>query len=81
MSAARENRKKKSPELQSIPIESQVMKQVGIDLCNLLEVGGYKHLIVLIDYFSKWSEAKPVTDKSAPTVARFLYEMICRHGC
>lgn len=73
--------KKISPELQSIPIEPNVMKQVGIDLCNLPEVNGYKHLIVLIDYFSKWSEAKPVKDKSAPTVARFLYEMICRHGC
>ena len=70
-----------SPELQSIPIESKVMKQVGIDLCNLPEVDGYKHLIVLIDYFSKWSEAKPVIDKSVPTVARFLYETICRHGC
>ena len=31
--------------------------------------------------FSKWSEAKPVKDKSAPTVARFLYEVMCRHGC
>ena len=44
-------------------------------------MNGYKHLIVLIDYFSKWSEAKPVRDKSAPTVARFLYEVMCGHGC
>lgn len=73
--------KKICPELQSIPVDSEVMKQVGIDLCNLPDVSGYKHLIVLIDYFSKWSEAKPVKDKSAPTVARFLYEMMCRHGC
>ena len=57
------------------------MQQVGVNLCNLLEVNGYKHLIVLIDYFSKWSEAKPVKDKSAPTVTRFLYEVMCRHGC
>lgn len=45
--------KKISPELQSIPIEANVMQQVGVDLCNLPEVNGYKHLIVLIDYFSK----------------------------
>ena len=57
------------------------MQQVGVDLCNLPEVNGCKHLIVLIDYFSKWSEVKPVKDKSAPTVARFLYEVMCRHGC
>ena len=45
--------KRISPELQSIPIDAQVMQQVGADLCNLLEVNGYKHFIVLIDYFSK----------------------------
>ena len=73
--------KRISPELQSIPIDPKVMQQVGVDLCNLPEVNGYKHLIVLIDYFSKWSKAKPVKDKSAPTVARFLYEVMYRHGC
>ena len=57
------------------------MKQIGIDLCTLPEVDGFKHLIVCIDHFSKWSEAKSVKDKSAPTVAKFLYEIICRHGC
>ena len=68
--------KKISPDLQSIPMESEMMKQVGVDLRNLPEVNGFKHLIVLIDYFSKWSEVKPVKDKSAPTVAAFLYEVM-----
>ena len=72
--------KRISPELQSLPIDAKVMQQVGVDLGNLPEVNGCKHLIVLIDQFSKWSEAKPVKDKSAPTVARFLYEVMCRHG-
>ena len=51
----------KSPkaDLKPIPIPSTVMKQVGVDIC---------HVIVLIDYFSKWSEAKPTKNKSAPTV-------------
>ena len=57
------------------------MKQIGKDLCTLPEVDGFKHLIVCIDYSSKWSEAKAVKDKSALTVAKFLYEIICRHGC
>ena len=73
--------KKISPDLQSIPIDPKVMQQVGVDLCNLPEVNGYKHLIVLIDYFSKWSEAKPVKDKTTPTTAKFLYDVICRHDC
>ena len=52
-----------------------------IEVCTLSEVDRFKHLIVCIDYFSKWSEAKAVNDKSAPTVASFLYEIICQHGC
>ena len=34
-----------------------------------------------IDFFSKWSEPKAVKDKSATTVAKLSYEIICRHGC
>ena len=70
-----------APELQSVPVPTAVMKQIGIDICNLPEVDGFKHLVVCIDYFSKWSEAKPVKDKLACTIASFLYEVICRHGC
>ena len=73
--------KKISPELKSIPVPNEVMKQIGIDLCALPEVDRFKHFIVCIYYFSKWSEAKAVKDKSVPTVAKFLYEIICRHGC
>ena len=73
--------KKISSELKSVPVPNEVTKQIGIDLCNLPEVDGFKHLIVCMEYFSKWSEAKAVKDKSAPTVAKFLYEIICRHGC
>ena len=59
--------KKISPELKSIPVSNEVMKQIDIDLCTLREVDGFKHLVVCIDYLSKWSEAKAVKDKSAPT--------------
>ena len=37
----------------------------GRYICNLPEVDGFKHPIVAIDYFSKWSEAKPIKEKSA----------------
>ena len=60
---------------------SMVMMQIGVDLCNFPEIDEYRHLVVCIDYFSKWSEAKPIKDKSAPIVTHFLYEQICRHGC
>lgn len=49
---------------------------------TLPEVDEFKYVIVAIDYFSKWSEARPLKDKSSVSVARFLYdEVICRHGC
>ena len=52
-------------ELHSIPIPTAVMKQIGVDLCNLPEVDEYRHLIVCIDYFTKWSEVKAIKDKTA----------------
>jgi len=59
-----------------------VFRQIGVDLMTLPEVDGYKYVVVAIDYFSKWSEARPLFDKTAVSVARFLYDdIICRHGC
>ena len=73
----------KSPkvELKSILVPSSMMKQIGVDICNLPKIDGYRHVIVLTEYFPKWSEPKPTKDKSAPTVAQFLYGVMCRHGC
>ena len=70
----------KSPKVE-LKLISSVMKQVGVDICNLPEVDRYCHGIVLIDYFSKWSEVKPPEVKSAPTSTQFLYEVMCWHGC
>ena len=57
------------------------MKQVGVDICNFPQTDGYCHVVDLIDYFSKSSEAKPTKDKSAPTVGQFSYEVTCHDGC
>ena len=42
----------------SIPAPNKVMKQIGITLCTLPEVDGFKRLIVCINYFFKmvWSK-------------------------
>ena len=45
--------------LHLVPVPNEVMKQIGIDRSNLPEIDGYKHVVVAIDYFSKWSEEKP----------------------
>ena len=39
---------------------------------------GNCYIITLVDYFSKWPEAELIADKTARTVAEFLYKIICR---
>ena len=57
------------------------MQQIGIDISSLPEVNGFRYIVLCIDYFTKWSEAKPLKDTFSLSVAEFLYEIICRHGC
>ena len=54
--------------------------QVEIDLIGPLPrtERGNKHIVTLVDYFSKWPEAEVIPDKSADSVAQFLYKIICR---
>jgi len=73
---------KAAPTMQSIPIPSKVWSQIGVDLCCLPKTTeGYVAICVVVDYFSKWVEAKPIRAKTAAEVATFLYELICRLGC
>ena len=62
-------------ELKNIAVPSEVMKQIGVDICCLPSVDEFEYLIVCIDYFSKWSEAKPIHDKFSSAAAQFLYEL------
>ena len=57
------------------------MQQIGIDIRSFPEIDGFQHLVVCIGYFSKWSEVKPIKDKSASTISQFLFEVICQYGC
>ena len=41
---------------------------------------GNRYIITLVDYFSKWPEAEPLPNKSANSVALFLYKMFCRYA-
>ena len=57
--------------------------RIGIDIKGPLPrtTKGNRYIIVAMDYFTKWPEAKAITDIKAETVAKFIYEeIICRHG-
>ena len=73
---------KSAPELHSIPIPMCVFKQVGIYIFQMpVSNDGFKYVVVLVDYFSKWTEARALKDKRAISVTRFTFDCVCRHGC
>ena len=42
---------------------------------------GYRYILVIADYFTKWTEAFLIKDKCADTVADvFFREIVCRFG-
>ncbi|GBC00600.1 hypothetical protein RclHR1_03900017 [Rhizophagus clarus] len=57
--------------------------RIGIDIKGPLPrtEQGNRYIIVAMDYFTKWPEAKAIENIRAETVAKFIYEeIICRHG-
>jgi hypothetical protein len=56
---------------------------VALDIAKLLRetCNGNISILVAIDYYSKWYEAKTIVDHDVETVSRFLEdEIICRFG-
>lgn len=59
------------------------MELVGLDFIGRLATTkkGNEHLLVAIDYFSKWVISKPTKDTSSNTVANFIvHKIVCKHG-
>ena len=69
-------------ELHPIPVAPVVFRQWGVDLVGPLPVTtrGNRYIIAATDYFTKWPEAAAIVDKSAVSVAPFLYSLYCRYG-
>jgi hypothetical protein len=82
-SCQRRGRKRNPEPLQPIPVGNPFEK-IGIDFVGPLSVTSQnnKYIIVATDYFTKWPEARPVSEATAASAANFIYEdIICRHGC
>ena len=52
------------------------MAQVGIDLMKLKPSKGYNYVITAIDYFTKYIEMASLEDKSALSVATWIFDNI-----
>src|SRR6266540_1703932 len=60
-----------------------IFERWGIDIVGPLPQtdDGYRYIVVAMDYFSRWPEARPLTHANARQVAKFIYEeIICRFG-
>jgi hypothetical protein len=59
------------------------LERVGIDIVGPFPTSeeGNSYLLVIIDYFTRWTEAYPIPDQKAITVAdKFVAEFITRFG-
>ncbi len=63
--------------LHPVPVKDEVWHQLGMDLVGPLPETprGNKYVMTVTDYYSKWVEAAPLKDKSASSVAEFLYSV------
>jgi hypothetical protein len=69
-------------DLKNIPIFDLFYK-VALDITEplLKTKNGNKYILVAIDHYSKWCEAKPIPNHTTSMVTRFLDEdIICRYG-
>ena len=67
----------KTPQLHPIKVKSP-WYHVGIDFVGPIKpisCGGNRYILTLSDYFTKFVEAVPLPDKSAPGVARALFKV------
>jgi hypothetical protein len=68
-------------EMKSILV-CELFYRVVLDIARALPKAksGNKYILVIVDHYSKWCEAKVVADHGAKTIAKFLEDdVICRY--
>ncbi len=72
--------RKTTATLHPIPVREEVWYQLGMDLVGPLPEtpAGNKYIMTITDYYTKWAEAGALKDKTASSVANFLYSVSLR---
>ena len=72
----------KPPPLQPLPV-ADLLGRWHIDILSGLPTtkDKYKHILVVVDSYSKWMECHPLRTQEASEIAAVLYrEVVCRYG-
>jgi len=79
--------RKRLPKPNCAPLQSDhvgvPLQRVAMDVLGPLPVSekGHKYILVVSDYFTKWTEAYPMPNMEAATVATlFVHNFVCRFG-
>jgi transposase InsO family protein len=80
-----QQRQRRSGEAPLQPIHKQPIPfyQVGIDVMGPLPktLTGKRYIVIAVDHFTKWVEARAISEADAQSITQFIYEdIICRHG-
>ena len=78
----RERRRGEAP-LKPIKKTITPFYQVGIDVMGPLPITmtGKRYIVVAVDHFTKWIEARALEEADAQSIISFIYDdVICRHG-
>src|ERR1043166_6074679 len=76
----RRNQRQNNPKMTIVL--TALFNRWGIDIVGPLPLSARKnkYIVVAVDYFSRWSEAKALKIANADSVAKFIYErIICRY--
>ena len=78
----RQRRRGEAP-LEPIQKYPEPFYQIGVDVMGPLPrtPTGKRYIVVAVDHFTKWVEARALEEADAQSIVQFLYEdIICRHG-
>jgi hypothetical protein len=59
------------------------LQRWGMDIAGLLPTaqGNFKFVVVVVEYFTKWIEARPLATITSATIRKFFWQqIICRFG-
>ncbi len=80
---ARKAPKKKFRALLQLALTGAPFERIALDIMGPLpeSKNGNKYILVIMDYFTRWSEAYALPNQQAQTVAKLLVtQFICRYG-